>query len=366
VRAIMSGGRQEEQDPVLTEDYLNLRLVRLKAAQQWAGGGEGVVLVFPCAGAGQYVKGGVTQGLSTGDVLVYQQDANGGISAVKADEFAFWAFSVRMEHLFPLFASSEISMLQSVVDGFRNHKLYARSTPLAGECHKLLADIPPQFNLDHRGQLLRLAAAILNEEFKNSRGQRVGFVRAEDHLVQVFEKLTSEEMLSLSVPELAERFGCSRRHLNRLFHQYFGFSVAALRMEMRLMKAISLLRDRDAKVINVAEQCGFNHLGLFNTCFRRRFGTSPGQWRKAASEKPAKSCNGTDGEPECPLRLTGLCPRTNGNGHAMPTVIAPDSRRGARSNPRVKMAGRETDLDISVAAAQKANRAVAFQVRAQK
>jgi AraC-like DNA-binding protein len=55
-------------------------------------------------------------------------------------------------------------------------------------------------------------------------------------------------------------------------------------MEMRLLKAISLLRDRDAKVINVAEQCGFNHLGLFNTCFRRRFGTSPGQWRKAASE----------------------------------------------------------------------------------
>ncbi len=31
-----------------------------------------------------------------------------------------------------------------------------------------------------------------------------------------------------------------------------------------------------SKVINVATQCGFNHLGLFNTCFKRRFGISPG------------------------------------------------------------------------------------------
>jgi hypothetical protein len=49
-----------------------------------------------------------------------------------------------------------------------------------------------------------------NEEFKVAHGQRVGFIRAEDHLVQVFEKLSAEEMLGLSVPELADRFGCSR------------------------------------------------------------------------------------------------------------------------------------------------------------
>jgi transcriptional regulator GlxA family with amidase domain len=100
-------------------------------------------------------------------------------------------------------------------------------------------------------------------------------------MVQVFEKLSASELINLSVGELADRFSCSRRHLNRLFHQHFGVSVAALRMEMRMLKAISLLRDADVKIINVAEQCGFNHLGLFNTCFKRRFGTSPGQWRKS-------------------------------------------------------------------------------------
>jgi AraC-like DNA-binding protein len=128
-------------------------------------------------------------------------------------------------------------------------------------------------------------------------------------MVQVFEKLTASELINLSVGELADRFSCSRRHLNRLFHQHFGVSVAALRMEMRMLKAISLLRDADVKIINVADQCGFNHLGLFNTCFKRRFGTSPGQWRKSkmgsvANNQERKPAN----KPVCPLLADGSCP----------------------------------------------------------
>jgi AraC-like DNA-binding protein len=86
--------------------------------------------------------------------------------------------------------------------------------------------------------------------------------------------------MTLSVGQLASKFNCSRRHLNRLFQQHFSFSVANLKMEIRLLKAVSLLRDPGTKIINVAEECGFNHLGFFNTCFKRRFGKSPGEWRK--------------------------------------------------------------------------------------
>ena len=103
-------------------------------------------------------------------------------------------------------------------------------------------------------------------------------------MIQVFDKLSSAELLKLSVDELAAKFSCSRRHLNRLFHQHFGLSITALRMEMRLLKAVALLRNPREKIINVAEQCGFNHLGLFNTCFKRRYGTSPGQWHKMARQ----------------------------------------------------------------------------------
>ena len=293
---------------MLAQDYLTLRSLRLKPQEEWSCINQGLSLVFPKGGAGKYASGSTTHRLGPGDVLVIDGPSGGKLCAPDRSELVFWCFSLCFEHLFPLFAGKEISLLQNITSGFKPLRLYPASNPVAKECHRLLADVPPQFNLDHRSQLLRAVAAILTVEFKTARPHRVGFVGVEEHMVQVFEKLSSNELLSLSVGELAGKFGCSRRHLSRLFHQHFGFSVAALRMEMRLLKAVSLLRDPDAKVINVAEQCGFNHLGLFNTCFKRRFGSSPGQWRKLTAQASSQPTGLFDASESCPLRSNGLCP----------------------------------------------------------
>jgi len=263
-----------------SEEYLTLRLVRLKSREQWTCPGQGLSFIFPQGGEGQYLSPSGSYSVTGGDVLVLNAASGGSLSVPAGNGIVFWSFSLCFEHLFPLFFSEEISLLQQVSDGLKGARYYPASAPLAAECHRLLGAVPAQFNLDHRSHLLRVVAAILSVEFKSARGQRVGFIQIEDHMTQVFEKLSSADLLNLSVGELAERFSCSRRHLNRLFHQHFGFSVIGLRMEMRLVKALALLRNPHAKIISVAEDCGFNHLGLFNTCFKKRFGTSPGEWRK--------------------------------------------------------------------------------------
>ena len=294
---------------MLSQEHLSLRLVRLKPSEKWIHEANGLSFVFPKEGGGKYVSTEVTQRLAPGDVLVLNGTlkGEGGLCADEGGEMVFWFFAANFEHLFPLFASNEICLLQNVTEGFKGTKLYGASSPLAVECHRLLAQVPPQFNLDHRSQLLRVVAAILSVEFSIAQPSRVGFVSAEEHMIRVFEKLPANELLSLSVGELAARFGCSKRHLNRLFHQHFGFSVAAMRMEMRLLKAASLLRDPDTKVINVAEKCRFNHLGLFNTCFKRRFGASPGQWRKTSAQAEGQSVRPVNDSLVCPLRSNGLC-----------------------------------------------------------
>jgi AraC-like DNA-binding protein len=290
---------------MLTEDYLTLRLVHLKPSEEWSNERCRLSFVFPKGGHGQYVSGRVAHRLAPGDLLIASAASEGRMGVLNGGEMAFWCFSVCFENLLPLFASNEICLLQSVIDDFKEAKMYPASSQLASECYRHLSEAPPRGDLGHRSQLLRIVAAVLSLEFKNAHRQRVGFVRVDERLDQVFENLSAAEILSLSVGELAARFSCSRRHLNRLFHQYFGMSVAALRMEMRLLKAISLLRNPDAKIINVAEECGFNHLGLFGTCFRRRFGNSPGQWRKTAENHVASSLS---------LPPNGLAPlEFNGN-----------------------------------------------------
>jgi AraC-like DNA-binding protein len=149
---------------------------------------------------------------------------------------------------------------------------------------------------------------------------------------RTFEKLSAAELINLSVDDLAARFSCSRRHLNRLFHQHFGVSVTALRMEMRLLKAVSLLRDADIKIINVADQCGFNHLGLFNTCFKRRFGMSPGRWRKSNIQAEGASTHKLQNKPVCPLLAKGSCPlggKFEGSHPEVMTTIAGKISGGA-------------------------------------
>ncbi len=155
--------------------------------------------------------------------------------------------------------------------------------------------------------------------------------------------------------ELADKFGCSRRHLSRLFHQRFGLSVATLRMEMRLLKASSLLRDPGVKVINVAEQCGFNHLGLFNTCFKRRFGLTPGVWRNTLNEKSQESESKAEDE-ICPLQVNGICPML---GKGAPHILHSGTAKSAKSPDIARTYGDELSPAVTVAmTTTKANHAL--------
>ena len=311
------------------QDYFALRLVRLKSSEEWLPHKEGLCFIFPKGGIGQCVNGAVTQRLAPGDILVWEGSPGGRITAPKGTEMVFWSFFVRMEHLLPLFAGDEISLLQEVTDNFKSLKLFSASTALATKCHRLIEEVPSQPDLEQRSHLLRVAAAVLNEEFKTTHHQRVGLGQVEERILRVFEQLSADQLLDLSVGELAAKFGCSRRHLNRLFHQYFGFSVGALRMEMRLLKAVSLLRDANAKVINVAAQCGFNHLGLFNTCFKKRFGVSPGRWRKRVVQGKIKPATAPGDDGACPLQIKGLCPlfvSAAGSGLPVAPKVSPSGK----------------------------------------
>jgi len=291
-------------------NHLSLRLVRLKPSEEWLGDRNGVSFIFPKRGVGRYSSGQGINPLEPGDILVMSCNPDAKLAAANSGELIFWQFSCPFENLFPLFSCNELYLLKSVGTSLNGPTIHAGTTALAKDCHRLLGEVPSRFDLDHRSQLLRVVALILTEEFKKARLERAGTARADGHLMRAFDKLTTNELLTLSVGELADRFACSRRHLGRLFHQNFGLSVAALRMEMRLLKAVSLLRDPTAKITQIAQEAGFNHLGLFNITFKKRFGEIPNEWRKLTQQelKAKKTMPAGSGELSCLLRANGLCP----------------------------------------------------------
>ncbi len=317
------------------QENLGLMYLKLKAQQDWTHKEDQLVFIFLKEGAGFFDAVGVVQQLSAGDVLVMKGSSGGKFSTGSQGGLGFGYFSLSLEMLFPLFESGEIGALQTISDGFKPYKFYPAVSEVAKECHRRLADIPAEFNLDHRCHMIRVAAAVLTVEFNTAKSRRVGYGRSEGHILQVFEKLTTREIADLSVGEMAAKFRCSRRHLNRLFHDYFGASVAALKMEIRLIKAVTLLRDPDAKINRVAEDCGFNQTGLFHTCFKRRFGVSPGKWRQenltATSRSNQPDSDANDGLQEI-RRLSQSSARSKRGGEPIPRLSALLTNEVWRSN----------------------------------
>lgn len=301
-----------------TNHHLTLHLRRLKPTQAWTDEAEGLHFLFLTGGTAVCAWGHSSQRLGSGDVLVLRGGTGCRLSPANGSDIVFWSFSANLEHLFPLCGPAELGLVQSVMDGFRSPKHYYAANPATGHWHRLVHDTPPQFSLEHRGQLLRVAGAVLSEELKTLRAPAGRYVSAAESATTALEQLSADEILSLSVPELAARFHCCPRQLNRIFHAHFGLPVGALRMEMRLLKAVSLLRNRDYKVCHVAEQCGFSHLGLFSICFRRRFGASPSQWRKTFVESESPPPKFVEADPSCRLLANGLCPWSDATGKSKP------------------------------------------------
>lgn len=325
---------------MISQHDLTLRLTRLKSGEVWSQKSGGLHFFLLRQGEAVYTSGSVTRNLGAGDLLLLGETAEGSVGTLNGKDVEFWSFSLHLDHLFPLFGSAEIPLLHQIVERLKSLRVYSATTDVAVECHNLASQVSAMTNLSQRCQVLRIAAAVLNDEFHNAEQNVCGFDRMDEHLAQVFEHLSLDELLHLPVGSLAKKFNCSRRHLNRIFHQYFGLSVAALRMEMRLLKAISLLRDPAAKVSNIAQECGFNHLGLFNLCFKKRFGETPGNWRRSAAAPAKVEAPPAEDPPSCRRRLIGLCPWSEESARVAPRSVIPllppkqvSARSGSKKMP---------------------------------
>ncbi|MDF2938696.1 MAG: AraC family transcriptional regulator [Paenibacillaceae bacterium] len=85
---------------------------------------------------------------------------------------------------------------------------------------------------------------------------------------------------SLQLEEIARQFYISKSHLSRIFKKVTGFGFAEYVNITRVKEAERLLRDTDASVTQVAEQCGFESLTHFGKVFKALSGLSPRDYRK--------------------------------------------------------------------------------------
>ncbi|MBT2697458.1 response regulator [Bacillus sp. ISL-40] len=85
----------------------------------------------------------------------------------------------------------------------------------------------------------------------------------------------------ISLTLLSELFHINSAHLSETFKNYVGQNFSDYLVNLRMDKALEFLRDKQLKIIDVANLVGFSNSGYFSTVFKKHFGKTPVEFRNA-------------------------------------------------------------------------------------
>ena len=85
----------------------------------------------------------------------------------------------------------------------------------------------------------------------------------------------------ISLSMLSELFHINSAHLSETFKQTVGQNFSDYLVQLRLQKARQFLKDKQLKIIDVANLTGFSNSGYFSTVFKKYFGQTPVEFRNS-------------------------------------------------------------------------------------
>lgn len=99
---------------------------------------------------------------------------------------------------------------------------------------------------------------------------------------QALQYLSAQYAEPITIEMMAETFGYNRAYLSNLFKKHTGVSPVTFLLRLRLDKARHLLRERpELTVEQIASSVGFQDPLHFSKQFKRRYQTSPSEYRSS-------------------------------------------------------------------------------------
>lgn len=130
--------------------------------------------------------------------------------------------------------------------------------------------------------LLGRVAGLLHEARPLS-GAGVPDLRAQ--MVQKVRAILLADLAgAITVPSMARRFHLSPAYFGELFKRLAGMSLKEYHRNLRLQRALELLKQTDRSVSAIAADVGMDDIAYFSRSFKRRFGVSPRKARASPTD----------------------------------------------------------------------------------
>ncbi len=118
------------------------------------------------------------------------------------------------------------------------------------------------------------STALSRTTFSKGNPYEQSFLLIEDSFLYDFKSLT--------LKELSKRIGLSERQTSRIIYSYYGLSFLQKRTESRMAAAITLLRNSDRPIYEIAEEIGYSCSNHFCTAFKQYYGMTIKEYLKSS------------------------------------------------------------------------------------
>lgn len=247
-------------------------------------------IVLILGGSGEHLVGNESYPLGRGDVFVIKGDTRHGFCRAQGLEMINLMYDPQMlltqgEGLQAIPGFDYLFLVQPEMLG---HAPYPYTVSLEGEqvetaeklCDFLLRQLEEggeEYQAAMRYGFFALAAYLAgHSRLRGDLSEKMQiFARAVRYLQE-------NRCRPVTLTDAAGAVSVSGRHLERVFAQLGGTSPMAFLMDLRLSHALLLLRSTGKPIAQVAEESGFDDPAYFTRVFRKKYGVSPRQSRKAA------------------------------------------------------------------------------------
>lgn len=127
---------------------------------------------------------------------------------------------------------------------------------------------------------------VLAENLDSKSEPEAGENRGNYHIDKALNFIRANYGNQIHVQDIAAYLGISRYHLSRLFKETMGCSVQEYVASFCLGQAREFLTTTEISVGEIALLCGYSNVEIFSKAFKKKYRTSPVQYRHFALEHP--------------------------------------------------------------------------------
>lgn len=264
-------------------EHLQIEQFLIEPGQEWSEQSGAWRVLRLSRGEAYWLDSANPLAIAQGELLILAAGAEGVLRASQLNKVVVDWFLFDPGLLCGFFTVAERYLLDCAVGGsIPTIQVLPCTHVLSRSMAELLERNASSPEVVRRGEILLLALQVLAPALPSAEQGAHRGAPAHDRFRQIISRMPEMEFIQHTAEQLAHMCGCTTRHFSRLFHEQFGQSPRSRQTELRLLKARDLLNSSDQKVVQIATDCGYRSLSLFNSLFKRRFGVTPSQWRQGA------------------------------------------------------------------------------------